>query len=270
MKTTYAENPDQALHVWVPGDGNGDWSIYPWSSQAATATGGSMVMAQTVGGETCGPSHDQHCTWMTHEVGHALGLWHTFDVPEGGSNNACNCTERAVCMGGVSCSECDHVGDLCCDTPSGLGAGLGGCSSVSGTDSCSSNASYPTADYTNYMDYGGDGCADHFTAQQAQRMHCWVCNAVPGWIDSPDCNSNGIPDVCEITRGNDLDCDEDGMLDDACDTGGACCLSGVSGDCIKTPSSACCDAANGLHWYGLGTKCRDIDCFEGPMGPQGP
>jgi len=65
---------------------------------------------------------------------------------------------------------------------------------------------------------------------------------------SRDCNENGLPDEC--------------------DAGGACCLSGIANDCIMTPTSACCDAANGLFWYGLNSTCATTDCSEGPMRPQ--
>jgi hypothetical protein len=73
--------------------------------------------------------------------------------------------------------------------------------------------------------------------------------------------------VCDITSGFSIDCDEDN-IPDVCDAGGACCL--INYDCVRTPTQACCDAAVGVNWYGPGTKCSDIDCYEGPMGPQGP
>ena len=237
MKETYAE--EGKLNIFITSTTT-DWGVYPWSSRATTKTGGVMVMPYVVGGETCGTGGD-HCTELTHEAGHALGLRHTHDVPVSGPDQ---CPEPATCTGGVDCTECDHLGDMCCDTPS----------------------SEFEDDLTNYMSYGG--ATEHFTAQQTQRMHCWICNELPEWIDSPDCNLNGKPDVCEITRGDKTDCDQDGIPDEDCDAGGACCL--TSYECVKTPTSDCCDALGGVHWYGLGTKCRDIDCFTGPMGPQGP
>lgn len=258
MKNTYAENPDQALHVYVPGSGNGDWAVYPWSELSDTVGGGAMVMAHTVGGSTCGLSGTEDCIWCTHEVGHALGLWHTFDTPPGDPEGDCPCVETAICTGSEECTFCDHVGDLCCDTPSGLGAGGGSCGSTNGNDYCSNNAAYPPVDYTNFMDYGGDGCANHFTINQAQRMHCWVCNRLPGWIDSPDCNENEIPDVCEITRGDKDDCDENGVPDDCqpdcnsndvadvCDISSEhsddCDENGVPDECQSShmPQRACC------------------------------
>jgi len=119
------------------------------------------------------------------------------------------------------------------------------------------------------MGYAGDSCWNHFTDQQVSRMHCWLCNAHPGWIVDDDCNDNDMPDVCDITCGDSMDCNADGMPDE-CESSGACCFSGAPDDCKRTKTDACCYALNGINWYGLNSKCIDIDCSEGPMGPQGP
>ncbi len=132
-------------------------------------------------------------------------------------------------------------------------------------------------------DCNGNGILDQCDLNCASP--CGGCN-VPGCGGSSDCNSNGVPDDCDITHGTSrdcnnnsipdscdiasqsrIDCDMDGIPDE-CDAGGACCLSDRS--CVKTPTSVCCDALGGVHWYGLGSKCRTTDCFIGPSGPQGP
>jgi hypothetical protein len=86
----------------------------------------------------------------THEVGHYLGLYHTF---QGGC---------------ASASGCYSNGDLICDTnPEGSPNGSGSCA----RSSCGSPD--PT---TNYMDYSDDICMDRFTSEQTNRMRCTLDN----------------------------------------------------------------------------------------------
>jgi len=79
---------------------------------------------------------------LTHEVGHWLGLFHTF---EGG------------------CS--DGVGDNIADTPP-QASGTSGC--PKGRDSCPGDG--PDL-INNFMDYSFDSCMDSFTPLQIVRMH---------------------------------------------------------------------------------------------------
>jgi hypothetical protein len=85
----------------------------------------------------------------THEVGHYLGLYHTFD---GG------CT---------SPSGCYTNGDLICDTNPESSPNISPCSRTT----CGSPD--PTA---NYMDYSDDVCMNNFTSDQAHRMRCTLAN----------------------------------------------------------------------------------------------
>lgn len=79
-----------------------------------------------------------------------------------------------------------------------------------------------------------------------------------------------VVDVREISRGDAKDCDEDSILDEceSLNDAGACCLSNQPTDCIRIPTQACCDQANGLYWYGLSTKCQTSDCSIGPLTPR--
>jgi len=83
---------------------------------------------------------------LTHEAGHYLGLFHTFD---GGCGSA---------------SACYTSGDLICDTNPESQPRYG----------CpSSPTSCGTPDpYRNYMDYTNDTCMTGFTSEQARRMRC--------------------------------------------------------------------------------------------------
>lgn len=84
----------------------------------------------------------------THEVGHYLGLHHTF-------------------QGGCHSGGCYTAGDLICDTNKESAPNYSGCS----RSSCSS-----TDPVQNFMDYSEDACMDHFTAEQVNRSRCTLAN----------------------------------------------------------------------------------------------
>ena len=84
---------------------------------------------------------------MTHEVGHYLGLYHTF---QGG------------------CAEIDG-GDLCADTPAVASSGSNNSNCNTGNDSCPTPVGTPDM-VENYMDYSQDSCMNVFTNDQKARV----------------------------------------------------------------------------------------------------
>ena len=82
---------------------------------------------------------------VTHEVGHYLGLYHTFD-------------------NGCGSSSCYTTGDRICDT-NGESSPTFGC--PNNRNSCGG-----TAPFHNYMDYSDDVCMNQFTIEQNNRMRC--------------------------------------------------------------------------------------------------
>lgn len=113
---------------------------------------------------------------ITHEVGHGLGLAHTF-------NNTPTCDE----------ADCLTQGDLVCDTPPATFSSSGNCVTVS----CD-------ADPTNWMDYGWS-CADNFTQGQGDRMHSIINNTVRGLAASSgacgcpfDFDGDGVVTVSDL------------------------------------------------------------------------
>ena len=99
----------------------------------------------------------------THEVGHYLGLYHTF---QGGCASASNCNAN---------------GDLICDTNPESSPNYSPCSRTT----CGSPD--PT---NNYMDYSDDICMTEFTVEQVRRMRCTLENFR---VDLPDTGGNNNP-----------------------------------------------------------------------------
>jgi len=150
--------------------GNDDRVVILWSAFGRNSSGG--------------PPYDQGRT-LTHEVGHYLGLEHTF-------NGGCASGSQPGCY---------TSGDLICDTNSEQ-TDTGGC--PGGKSSCG------TPDpIDNYMDYSDDTCMEMFTDEQSHRMRCSLLNY------RPDLYTLATPAVCgDNTRSGAEECD--GTDDSAC------------------------------------------------------
>ncbi|MEO5616284.1 MAG: M43 family zinc metalloprotease [Candidatus Eisenbacteria bacterium] len=88
---------------------------------------------------------------VTHEVGHYVGLYHTF---------------QGSC-GTATAPGCYSTGDRVCDTDPEA-ASQGGCPTES---SCSAGYLDPVH---NYMDYTNDACMNQFTHEQVRRLICTI------------------------------------------------------------------------------------------------
>lgn len=119
---------------------------------------------------------------MTHEVGHYLGLYHTF---QGG---------------------CSGSGDLCADTPA-VSEPNYGC--PNGVDSCPSDAGNDMIE--NYMDYTVDACMSVFTNDQKSRMLAVLQSQIyrASLASSNGCtpvNNFNIDGKLELIKLNKIDC----------------------------------------------------------------
>ncbi len=153
---------DKYLRIWVvksidgPTSGIKGYSMFPNTSSVFDG----VVMQYDVFGDEVGSSCPG-CTLMpiynqgkilVHEVGHYLGLYHTF-------HESC---------AGMNSSTCSLEGDRVCDTPP-VAAPNYGC--VSGINSCHEASPDLPDDIHNFMDYGDNVCIYQFTSGQKDRMY---------------------------------------------------------------------------------------------------
>jgi len=153
-KQALAIDPARHLNIYVckPGLNLLGWAYFPWSAPESHYIHGVVVDYTSLpGGEA---PYDLGRT-ATHEVGHYLGLFHTF---QGG---------------------CVAPGDEVDDTPFEATPAFG---CQIGRNTCPAPGDDPV---TNYMDYSDDACYEEFSAGQMERMQAIVPVYRPSLFAAP-------------------------------------------------------------------------------------
>ncbi len=156
----------QYYNIWVVteiennngGSGIQGYAYFPTSS----AVDGTVILFNAFGTVGTLKTYTNRNKTLTHEMGHAFALFHTFQ------GDSCNET------------DCDLMGDRVCDTPP-----------TTLNSNCNTSACGGTQQVENYLDYTSQTCKNMFTLGQKDRMRLSITNSRPNLMNSNGCQPVG-------------------------------------------------------------------------------
>ncbi len=168
---------DQYLNVWVvktiknsvddPGVITLGYAQFPWDRPSRPTTDGIVLRADYTGSIGTAAGKGNNGRTATHEIGHWLGLFHTF---QGGCSNV-------------------SWGEQFDDTPP-VAEPTSGCPANANT--CSNDNPDLIDQWENYMDYSNGSCQNMFTQEQAAYMHLMIQSYRTKLVSASNATATGI------------------------------------------------------------------------------